>query len=163
MALRDTGNTTLILLSADLYMLFANDLAVYHNLLRAAVGEAAYAQFRFVLASTHNHHVRYAPLAHPRARAPPLTDTPVAGGAIQGPDTSGLSGLNRDWYEPRTTPFPVLPIWDPPPALSCPHPRRRVALKPPAPCCPHPLPRVVFTPTPCCAPVLSSPPAPCCP
>ena len=66
MALRDPSNTTLILLSADVYMLFANDLAVYHGILRAAVGEAAYAQLRFVLASTHNHHVR------PRVRSPPF-------------------------------------------------------------------------------------------
>jgi hypothetical protein len=57
-ALRDVNGTTLVLLSADLYMLFANDLAVYHSLLRAAVGEETYAGLRFLLASTHNHHVR---------------------------------------------------------------------------------------------------------
>ena len=76
MALEDPTNTTLVIVSADVYMLFGNDLAIYYNTLRAAVGESTYARLRFIVSSTHNHHVRRRSVA----RARTCTRRPTAAG-----------------------------------------------------------------------------------
>jgi len=71
-ALRGTNNVTLVILGADIYMLFAPDIEIYFERVQRRVGRVAFEELRFLVAVTHNHH---------------------------GPDTSGLSvALNRQWY-----------------------------------------------------------------
>jgi len=57
LALRGADNHTLVITGADVYMFFAPDIEVYFARLRAAVGDDAFAQLRFLSSSTHNHHV----------------------------------------------------------------------------------------------------------
>eukprot|EP00004_Rigifila_ramosa_P019125 TRINITY_DN482_c0_g2_i1.p1 TRINITY_DN482_c0_g2~~TRINITY_DN482_c0_g2_i1.p1 ORF type:complete len:647 (-),score=142.41 TRINITY_DN482_c0_g2_i1:40-1884(-) len=71
-ALRGDNGITVIFLGADLYMLFAADLASYYELVREAVGEEVFATLRFSVSASHNH---------------------------EGPDTSGLGGINPRYYE----------------------------------------------------------------
>eukprot|EP00002_Diphylleia_rotans_P007625 TRINITY_DN17285_c0_g1_i1.p1 TRINITY_DN17285_c0_g1~~TRINITY_DN17285_c0_g1_i1.p1 ORF type:complete len:617 (-),score=127.58 TRINITY_DN17285_c0_g1_i1:140-1990(-) len=71
MCIRGADGATVVMVHSDLYMLFDMDLEDYYTQVRQAVGSDVYSTLRFVVSATHNHH---------------------------GPDTTGLSGLNRDWY-----------------------------------------------------------------
>jgi len=71
----DEASPTLVLVSADVYMLFAPDVASIKEKVRAMVGDEAYDRLEIVVSATHNH---------------------------MGPDTSGLDEINHDYYEYMT-------------------------------------------------------------
>jgi hypothetical protein len=67
----DTCQETLIIVNTDLYMLFSPDLVDYKEAVRRVVGNDTFNTLRFITTATHSH---------------------------SGPDTSGLNGINFDWY-----------------------------------------------------------------
>eukprot|EP00004_Rigifila_ramosa_P027445 TRINITY_DN895_c0_g1_i1.p1 TRINITY_DN895_c0_g1~~TRINITY_DN895_c0_g1_i1.p1 ORF type:complete len:626 (-),score=116.65 TRINITY_DN895_c0_g1_i1:24-1901(-) len=72
MALRGTNvDETLLLVSCDVWVLLGNDIEVFKERLAAVIDPVLFSQLRFLTSATHNHF---------------------------GPDTSGLSVLNRDWF-----------------------------------------------------------------
>ena len=56
-ALQGANNVTLVVVGADLYMLFGPDIQVFETRLKRAVGEQAYGNLRIMTSATHNHHV----------------------------------------------------------------------------------------------------------
>eukprot|EP00002_Diphylleia_rotans_P004070 TRINITY_DN1292_c0_g1_i1.p1 TRINITY_DN1292_c0_g1~~TRINITY_DN1292_c0_g1_i1.p1 ORF type:complete len:530 (+),score=101.89 TRINITY_DN1292_c0_g1_i1:694-2283(+) len=71
MAFRGADGKIFLTIGADVYMLFAPDLKDFYAGLEARLPREIYAQLHVLVSATHNH---------------------------EGPDTSGLSGINRDWY-----------------------------------------------------------------
>lgn len=68
----EPGGPTLVLVSADVYMMFGQDIEAIREEVRARVGEERFANLEIIVAATHNH---------------------------MGPDTSGLDGINHAYYE----------------------------------------------------------------
>ncbi|MEM9453625.1 MAG: hypothetical protein AAGF11_05570 [Myxococcota bacterium] len=73
--LDDDQAPTLVLVSVDLYMLFAPGIASIKDKVRGLVGDEAFEPLEIVISATHNH---------------------------MGPDTSGLDEINPDYYEYMT-------------------------------------------------------------
>eukprot|EP00001_Collodictyon_triciliatum_P160656 28229_6 len=71
MALRGANSKIFLIVSADVYMLFSPDLQDLYTGLKARLPAEIYDQLHVFVSATHNH---------------------------EGPDTSGLSGINRSWY-----------------------------------------------------------------
>ncbi len=71
----DETSPTFVLVSADVYMLFAPGIASMREKVRGLVGDEAYERLEIVVSATHNH---------------------------MGPDTSGLDAINHDYYEYMT-------------------------------------------------------------
>jgi len=63
---------TLVLVTADVYMMFRQDIQEVFDKVKLQVGEEAYSRLWIVISSTHNH---------------------------MGPDTSGMSGMNHLYYQ----------------------------------------------------------------
>lgn len=66
---------TLVLVSVDVYMLFRQDLEEVYDKVKQRVGATAYDTLSIVISATHNH---------------------------MGPDTSGMSGMNHEYYRYMT-------------------------------------------------------------
>ncbi|MCA9709691.1 MAG: hypothetical protein KDK70_27885 [Myxococcales bacterium] len=73
--LDDDQAPTLVLATADVYMLFAPDIASIKDKVLALVGQPTFDRLEIVVSATHNH---------------------------MGPDTSGLDGINHEYYEYMT-------------------------------------------------------------
>ncbi|MCX4241185.1 hypothetical protein [Paraliomyxa miuraensis] len=71
----DDRAPTLVLVTADVYMLFAPGIASIKDKVLALVGQEAFDRLEIVISATHNH---------------------------MGPDTSGLDGINHEYYEYMT-------------------------------------------------------------
>ncbi len=69
----DPLETIVVMAMADVYMLLRDDLTVVHDKVKALLDDdATYDKLRFIISATHNH---------------------------MGPDTSGLDGINDEYYE----------------------------------------------------------------
>ena len=70
-------HATVVLVAADLYMLFGNDMQAVHEKLIAQIGQEEYDRLHILISASHTH---------------------------EGPDTAGLDGpINHDYYEYLTT------------------------------------------------------------
>ena len=71
--MEDPDETIVVMATADVYMLFRDDIAVIHEKVQALLADdETYAKLRFIISATHNH---------------------------MGPDTSGLDAINDEYYD----------------------------------------------------------------